>query len=56
MIIIERKPAPLYESVCSECGSRFRYQRSEVSTGFIRCPVCGMSVWASAEPVDEEEW
>lgn len=63
MIIIDKKPIPIYESKCDECKSVFRYKKSEVSfTGFITCPVCGCSVWANTtypvynrkEQTDEE--
>lgn len=56
MIIVEKKPVPIYESVCEECKSRFQYKRVEVSFGgYIDCPVCGMSVWANlGKPVKME--
>ena len=47
MEIIERKPVPLYEATCQECGSVIRYRAAErYWTGSITCPVCGMTVWA----------
>ena len=47
MEVVERKPVPLYEKKCQECGSVIRYKASEVYwTGSITCPVCGVSVWA----------
>lgn len=55
MTVVEKKPVPIYESVCSECKSRFRYKLVEVSMGHITCPVCGVSMWASVSPVAEEE-
>ena len=55
MTVVEKKPVPIYESVCIECKSRFRYKLAEVSMGHITCPVCGVSMWASVSPVAEEE-
>ena len=47
MIVIDKKPIPIYESKCHECGSVFRYKKAEVGWGcYITCPVCGVSVWA----------
>lgn len=64
MKIINKKPIPIYESVCPECKSRFRYKKVETSWQHIRhikphftyrtCPVCGMSNWASITPVAYE--
>ena len=54
MTIVEKKPVPIYESVCPECGSVFRYNAVEVSWMHINCPVCGVSVWASQFPVGED--
>lgn len=49
MIVVDRKPVPIYETVCSECLSKIQYRKSEVSlASYITCPVCGMSVWADA--------
>ena len=48
MIIKDKKPVPMYESTCPECKSTICYKKSEVSfTGYITCPVCGMSMWAN---------
>ena len=48
MIIKDKKPVPIYESTCPECKSTICYKKSEVSfTGYITCPVCGLSMWAS---------
>lgn len=59
MIVVERKPIPIYEITCFECGSRIRYQASEVSYCHITCPVCRTSLWAmTINPVaykDSEE-
>ena len=55
MEIIDRKPIPLYESVCPECKSRFRYTKVEISWQHIACPVCGMGCWASDVPVAYKE-
>ena len=51
MTIIEKKPIPYYESKCPECGSVFRYKKSEVSLAHVDCPVCGISIWASMFPI-----
>ena len=53
MEIVERKPVPVYETECFECHSKMRYKRSEVSLGYITCPVCGISVLADTiRPVE----
>ena len=54
MLIIDRQPVPIYETVCCECKSRFRYKAVEVSWMHINCPVCGVSNWASLVPVAYE--
>jgi len=47
MIVVEKKPVPIYEVECDECHSKIRYRKSEVSfTSYITCHVCGVSVWA----------
>ena len=54
MVIVDKKPIPIYESKCHECGTVFRYQKAEVGWGcYITCPVCGVSVWANTiNPVE----
>ena len=53
MTIVERKPVPIYEVVCFECGSRLRYHASEVHYCHITCPVCNTLLWAmTVSPVD----
>lgn len=47
MEIVDRKPTPIYEVVCNECGSRIRYKAAEVSLCHITCPVCGVALWAN---------
>lgn len=48
MEVVERNPVPIYEVTCNECKSRLQYKKSEVHfTGYITCPVCGISLWAS---------
>lgn len=47
MEIVEKKPMPIYEAKCFECGSKIRYRASDVSLCHITCPVCGISLWAS---------
>lgn len=45
VVVIDRKPVPIYETECGECHSIIQYRASEVSLGmFITCPVCGKSV------------
>ena len=46
MMVIERKPIPIYEVECPECKSKIQYKKSEVFTCHITCPVCGVSLWA----------
>ena len=57
MFIAEKKPVPIYEVKCRECGSVIQYKKSEVSfTSYITCPVCGISIWADTiRPVRYEE-
>ena len=56
MEVIERKPIPIYEVTCHECGSRIQYKACEVSLCHITCPVCGVSLWANTiKPVRYEE-
>lgn len=43
MEVIERKPVPVYELTCYECGSVIQYKAREVSFLRITCPVCGVS-------------
>lgn len=48
MIVVDKKPIPIYETVCPECKSVIQYKKSEVSfTGYITCPICCVSVWGS---------
>lgn len=47
MIVIDKKPVPVYEIICHECKSRILYKACEVMYCHITCPVCGMSLWAS---------
>ena len=55
MIVVERKPIPIYELRCYECHSIIRYKAAEVSNCHITCPVCGVSLWATTIcPVDME--
>lgn len=46
MEVVERKPVPIYEAICPECGSKIHYKTSEVFNLHIDCPICGMSMWA----------
>lgn len=56
MIVVEKKPVPIYEVECIECKSKIQYTKSEVFTCHIQCPVCGVSLWASTiQPVRYEE-
>ena len=48
MIIVDKKPVPLYELDCIECKSKIRYKKADVSwTGYLTCPICGVSNWAA---------
>lgn len=47
MIVVERKPVPIYEMTCHECKSRIQYKAAEVSLCHITCPVCGVTLWAN---------
>lgn len=56
MQIVERKPVPIYEVICFECGSKIRYQASEVNYSHITCPVCRTLLWAmTISPVAYED-
>lgn len=57
MIIVEKKPVPIYEAECIECKSKIQYRKAEVPfTSYITCPVCGISIWADTIwPVRYEE-
>ena len=46
MIVIDKKPIPIYEVECRECHSKIQYQKSEVEYCALTCPVCGMSIHA----------
>lgn len=55
MIVVEKKPIPIYEVTCCECKSKIQYRASEVYYCHITCPVCGMSLWANtSSPVRME--
>lgn len=51
MTIVEKKPVPIYESVCPECKSVFRYKAVEAEYMHVNCPICGMPMWASTLPI-----
>lgn len=56
MIVVDKKPVPMYEVECFECHSKIQYKASEVFYCHITCPVCGTSLWASTIfPVDKVE-
>ena len=56
MIVVEKKPVPVYEAECPECKSIIQYRKSEVMTCHITCPICGISFWADTIiPVRYEE-
>lgn len=56
MIVVEKKPVPIYEVTCCECMSKIQYKKSEVSVCHIQCPVCGVSLWANTIwPIRYEE-
>lgn len=46
MIVVDKKPVPIYEVKCPECKSKIQYKKSEVFVCHIQCPVCGVAVWA----------
>ena len=55
MIVVEKKPVPIYEMECYECKSRLRYKAAEVSMCRVVCPVCGVPLWvATVSPVGYE--
>jgi RNase P subunit RPR2 len=56
MQIVERKPIPIYEVICFECGSKIRYKAAEVHYCKITCPVCNTLLWAmTTNPVTYED-
>lgn len=57
MIVVDKKPVPIYEAECGECHSKIQYRAAEVSLGsYITCPVCGKTVWAQTmHPARMEE-
>ena len=59
MTVVDKKPVPIYEITCQECGSIIRYQASEVSWCHISCPICKVSNWANTicpvDYIDREE-
>lgn len=56
MEVVERKPIPIYEVTCFECGSRIQYKASETLYCHITCPVCKTSLWAmTIAPVRHEK-
>ena len=57
MNVVERKPVPIYEVICTECESKIQYMKSEVYIAHITCPVCGVRVRADAiTPVKYDDW
>lgn len=56
MIVVDKKPVPIYMVECEECHSKIEYKASEVSWCHIKCPVCGTLLWANTiRPVRMEE-
>lgn len=56
MIIVEKKPIPIYEATCNECKSKIQYKKSDMFFYQIQCPVCGVWIWVNAiMPVRFEE-
>lgn len=52
MIVIDKKPVPIYEVECPECKSKIRYKKSEVHLVHITCPACGVSFWTyTVQPI-----
>lgn len=55
MEIVKEMPVPIYEVECYECHSVIRYKRSDVYLCSIICPVCGVTLNATAiSPVNAE--
>lgn len=53
MEVVERKTVPIYEIECIECKSKIRFQKSEVHSSYIKCPVCDVSQWVEAtDPIN----
>ena len=54
MVVVEKKPVPIYEAKCGECKSVIRYWKSDVGvTHYITCPVCKMSIWADVRTPED---
>ena len=54
MTVIDKKPVPLYEQKCPECGSTFIYKKSETYLNQLCCPVCGVLQWADFQMIEDE--
>ena len=48
MLVVDKKPVPIYEVECYECHSKIEYKACEVAWCHITCPVCGVSIEAYA--------
>jgi len=46
MEVVDRKPIPVYEVTCCECGSTIEYTRAETINCHIYCPICNTFLWA----------
>lgn len=55
MKVVKRGPVPIYEIDCPECKSKIEYRAADVEWLHIKCPVCGISMWAyTTNPVRYE--
>lgn len=56
MLVVNKKPVPIYEVECHECSSIIQYKKSEAPGARIFCPVCGVILWVTTiNPVRYEE-
>lgn len=46
MEVVDKKPIPVYEVTCCECGSTIEYTRAETINCHIYCPICKTFLWA----------
>lgn len=43
-----------FVATCNKCGCRFKYELSDIDTGFVNCPECDNDVFHSINNVDKE--
>lgn len=46
MEVVDKKPIPVYEVTCWECGTTIEYTRAETINCHISCPICKTFLWA----------